>query len=412
VAEFLTLLPPGEALARLLGHLPPPGEGREEWLDTQDALERVSAQRVLAEEMLPGFARATVDGFAARARDTFGAAESLPAYLALVGEVPMGSAPDFSLAPGQAALIHTGGMLPAGADTVVMLEHTQVSRPGEMEVLRAAAPGENVLLAGEDLRPGEEVLTAGERISPARIGGLMALGITRVAVVRRPFVGLISSGDEVVPPTHPAAPGQVRDVNSYTLAALVQRCGGEARRYGIAPDSRAALEALARRALVECDVVVITAGSSASARDMTAEVIAVLGEPGVLVHGVNVRPGKPTILAVCAGKAVVGLPGNPVSALVIADLFVRPLIERLLGLGERFEFRQVRARLSASLPSQAGRADFVPVALHPDPEGWTAEPIFYKSNLIFTLARADGLAHIPADANGIAAGEWVEVTRI
>jgi molybdopterin molybdotransferase len=247
----------------------------------------------------------------------------------------------------------------------------------------------------------------------------MALGMTQVAVVKRPRVGLISSGDEVVAPTQTPRPGQVRDVNSYTLSALVTKSGGEPLLYGIVPDDLETMKQVTRRALAECDLVIITAGSSASARDMTADVIRSLGKPGVLVHGVNIRPGKPTILAVCEGKAVIGLPGNPVSALVIAGLFVVPVIEKLLGLPMDRPRPCLLAKLTINVPSQAGREDWVAVRLlRPSPpaplpsagEGeWLAEPIFSKSNLIFSLVAADGLVRIPPDANGVSAGEMVEV---
>ncbi len=410
--EFLTLLPPAEALNLLLQNLPP-AQVKAERVPVGQSLGRVSAQAISAPEDLPGFSRSTVDGFAVRARDTFGASESLPAYLALAGEVPMGRAPAFELHPGQAALIHTGGMLPSGADAVVMLEHTQAARAGEVEVLRAAAPGENVLHQGEDVRRGQEVLPAGALLRPAEIGGLMALGIGEVSVAARPRVGVLSSGDEIVPSHQTPAPGQVRDVNTHTLSALVTAHGGIPCPYGILPDDRAALHGALGRALVECDLVVITAGSSASARDLTAGVIGQMGSPGVLVHGVNVKPGKPTILAVCDGKPVIGLPGNPVSALVIAGLFVIPVIERLLGLPGGRPRPALSARLALNLPSQAGREDYVPVKLSRDSTGaWLAEPIFYKSNLIFTLAQADGLLRIPADANGLEVGALVEVVLL
>ncbi len=405
--EFLELLPPPEALSRLLAHVPASAE--TEMVDTAQALGRVTASVVIAPHPLPAFPRATVDGYAVRASDTFGASDSLPAYLEVVGEVPMGAAVDFILAPGQCALIHTGGMLPGGADAVVMVEHTQSARPGEVEVLRAVAVGENVLKVGEDVAAGEVVIHPGVRLRPAEIGGLMALGLTRVLVTRQPRLGIISSGDEVVAPEVAPAPGQVRDVNAYTLSALVQETGGVPLRYGIVPDREDALRAVAGKALAECQAVVITAGSSASTRDLTAKVINDLGKPGVLVHGVNVRPGKPTILAVCDGKAVIGLPGNPVSALVIATLFVKPLIERLLGLQAERPRPSRLARLRLNLPSQAGREDWIAVRLLSTPDGYQAEPIFSKSNLIFSLARADGLVRIPADATGLAAGEMVEV---
>ncbi len=408
MAEFLELLPPAEALARMLPQLSPPVICGESVSSTM-ALGRVTARAVLSPEALPAFARSTVDGFAVRAQDTYGASDSLPAYLELAGEVAMGAAPGFNLRPGQAGLIHTGGMLPEGADAVVMLEYTQSARSGQLELLRAAAPGENVLHAGEDVRAGEVVLPAGVRMRPAEIGGLMALGILAVDVVRKPIAGILSSGDEVIAPELTPAPGQVRDVNSYSLSALVEKYGGVARRYGILADQPAALEGALRQALDECDLVIITAGSSASTRDLTAQVIDQLGPPGVLVHGVNVKPGKPTILGVCRGKAVVGLPGNPVSALVIATLMVTPLLERLFGLPADPVRPAVSARLAINLPSQAGREDYVPVRLVRRGGELEAQPIFYKSNLIFTLARADGLARIPADANGIGAGEALEV---
>lgn len=411
--EFLELLPPEQALTALLENLPVQVDSEE--VAAQDALGRVTASPVVAQHPLPSFPRSTVDGYAVKAADTHGASESLPAYLKLAGEVPMGADPELSLAPAECALIHTGGMLPAGADAVVMVEHTQSARADEVEMLRAVAVGDNVLKVGEDVAAGQEVIPAGTRLRPAEIGGLMALGVTRVQVARQPRVGILSTGDEVVPPDEEVAPGEVRDINSYTLSALVEQAGGQPVRYGIIPDRFADLRAASARALEECDLVVITAGSSASVRDLTSRVINELGEPGVLVHGVDVRPGKPTILAVCRetssgrSRPVVGLPGNPVSALVIAGLFVVPVIEALMGLKVTRPRPAVQARLTLNLASQTGREDWVPVQLTPESGGYRAEPIFGKSNLIFTLARADGLLRIPPDATGLGAGEQVEV---
>lgn len=405
--EFLDLKSPQEALRLFLEQVTwRPGS---EQAPTWQAFGRVTAAAVIAPQALPAFDRSAVDGFAVRVADTHGASESLPAYLEVVGEIPMGAAAGLELRPSQCALIHTGGMLPSGADGVVMLEHTQVARPGQVEVLHAVGKGENVIFTGEDVQAGEQVIPTGVRLKAAHIGGLAALGITHLEVTAMPRLGILSSGDEVVPPESQTLPGQVRDVNAYSLAALVQECGGAPGYYGIAPDDSEALFELAHRALSECDALVITAGSSASSRDLTAEVINRLGQPGVLVHGVNVRPGKPTILASCAGKAVIGLPGNPVSALVIAGLFVIPVVERMLGL-ERQAFKgSALARLTLNLSSQAGREDWIPVLLVDAPEGARAEPVFGKSNLIFTLARADGLVRIPPDATGLEAGATVEV---
>jgi molybdopterin molybdotransferase len=408
--EFLELLPPQEALNMFWEAFSPLPSGEE--CDAAQALGRVTVSPVIAPYPLPSFPRSTVDGYAVRATDTYGASDTLPAYLQVIGEVPMGGASDFSLTPGTCALIHTGGMLPEGADAVVMVEYTQNVRPEETEILRAAAIGENVLKVGEDVAEGQEVIPAGVRLRPAEIGGLMALGITNLLVARKPQVGIISSGDEVQPPEAEIGPGQVRDVNSYSLSALVQGAGGVPRRYGIVPDRIEALRSTAAEAVKDNDLVVITAGSSASARDLTAQVINELGSPGVLVHGVNVKPGKPTILAVCDHKPMIGLPGNPVSALVIASLFVVPVIERLQGLRHQRPKPSLTARLNLNLASQAGREDWIAVRLDRGPDGYIAEPVFGKSNLIFTLARADGLVRIPPDANGLNAGETVEVTLL
>lgn len=425
--EFLTLLPPDEARQLLLSHLSALRIDSET-IDVLSALGRVLAEDITAPHPLPEFQRSTVDGYAVRAADTHGASDSLPSYLNLIGEVPMGDAPAFEIRTGQCAVIHTGGMLPNGADAVVMLEYTQqinlrrerqlpfpTEVPQEIEIFRAVAEGENVIRVGEDVAQGQVVQARGSLIRPAEIGGLMALGITQVNVVRKIRVGLISTGDEVIDPALSPRPGQVRDINSYTLGALVEKNGGEVIRYGIVADQFDALGTAAGRALSECDLVIITAGSSASTRDMTADVIRLLGEPGVLVHGINTRPGKPTILGVCSGKAVIGLPGNPVSALVNGYLFVVPIIERLLGVAPKPK-PTVLAKLSVNLPSQAGREDWWPVKLTVNRqskiESFEAEPIFGKSNLIFTLAAADGLLRIEPDATGLSAGELVEVVLI
>lgn len=417
--EFLTLLPPEEARALLLSHLPAPISDAEQ-VDTASALGRVLAEDIIAPQPLPDFQRSTVDGYAVRSRDTHGASDSLPAYLNLIGEVQMGDAPSFAVGAGECALIHTGGMLPDGTDAVVMLEYTQSVQQKEIEIFRAVANGENVISVGEDVAQGQTVQRKGSLIGPAEIGGLMALGIVNVRVVGKIRVGLISTGDEVVEPSQSPRPGQVRDVNSYTLGALVEKSGGVAKLYGIVPDAFDRVRTAAARALSECDMLIITAGSSASTRDLTADVIRSLGEPGVLVHGINTRPGKPTILGVCDGKAVIGLPGNPVSALVNGYLFVVPVIEKLLGMLPRPR-PSVLAQLSVNLPSQAGREDWWPVRLTTETRRQgemmipglrielQAEPIFGKSNLIFTLASADGLICIHPDATGLSAGEIVEV---
>lgn len=405
--EFLNLLPPDEARARWLSAVS--HRTKPEWASLAQALNRVIAEPIHAPHPMPLFARAEVDGYAVRAGDTYGASDGLPTYLQVIGEVVMGKAPLFQILPGQAAIIHTGGMLPMGANAVVMVEHTQKVGEGEVEILRPVAAGEGVIVVGEDVEQGQRVLEAGVRLRPAELGALAALGIVEVSVYRQPYVGILSTGDEVIPAEQKPQPGQVRDVNSHTLAAIVRQTGGEPVFYGIVPDDFDALLERAAKALDACDMLVITAGSSASARDMTAEVIKRLGAPGVLVHGVNTKPGRPTILGVADGKPVAGLPGNPVSALINAWLFVLPAMAHLQGQTHLRPAPSVTAELSTNLPSEAGREDWWPVRLSRAGGKWVAEPIFYKSNLIFKLAEADGLLKVPANDTGLEAGRVAEV---
>ncbi len=381
----------------------------EEEIESRTALGRVTAVDVCSAEFLPAFTRSTVDGFAVLASSTHGASDALPVYLTLAGEVPMGMESTIKIDGEQTAIIHTGGMLPEGADAVVMMEQTQTTTDNLIEILKPVSAGENIVLKGEDVKPGDVVIPAGTPIRPAEIGGLLALGITKVKVARKPIVAILSSGDEVIPPEDTPAIGQVRDINSDALASLVLESGGLPQVYPIMPDNQAKITAVINQAFRSSDVVVVTAGSSASTRDMTAEVLDTLGKPGVLVHGINIKPGKPTILAVADGKPLIGLPGNPVSALVIAQLILKPLIHKMVGLTHHRVQPVINAILTVNLPSLAGRDDYYPVRLFRRPDHCMADPIFYKSNLIFSLVRADGLVHIPPEKTGVPAGETVEV---
>jgi len=408
--EFLKLLPPDEALSIWLGALPEPQEFAVETCGTSGALNRVLAENIIASESLPPFSRSTVDGYAVRSADTYGATPALPAYLDLIGEVRMGEHSSLELNPGQAVLIHTGGMIPSSADTVVMLEDTQQARAEQIEVLKAAATGENIIIAGEDVQAGQTVLEAGRILRPQEIGGLMALGHIQITVRSKPRVAILSTGDELVPPDSPVAAGQVRDINSYSLGALVEHLGGQVSRRVLLHDDRQELQQALQLAHREDDLVLITAGSSVSERDFTAQAIDTLGEPGVLVHGIQIKPGKPTILAAVAGKPVLGLPGNPVSAFVIAGLFLPPVLRRILGVRGDSPSAVITARLTVNISSAAGRVDFVPVRLSNQGDEWLAEPVYGRSNLIFTLVRADGLIRIPPSATGLEQGTQVTVS--
>ena len=404
---FFQIVTPDDALARLFDCLT--ARLHTERIGLDAALGRTTAAPLIAPEDSPAFARSAMDGFAVRAADTYGASESLPAFLTVDGEAPMGAAAERPVKPGTAQLIHTGGMLPPQADAVVMVEYTQPVDETSVEILRPVAPGQHVIQAGEDLATGDVVLPAGHQLRAQDLGALAALGLTDLDAAVRPLVGVLSSGDEIVPVDAKPAPGQVRDVNATTLQALARQAGAEVREFGVAPDDRAELERRARAALHSCDLVVISAGSSVSTRDMTAEVIGRLGLPGVLAHGIAVKPGKPTIVAVADGKPVFGLPGNPVSAMVVFGLVVVPTIWRLLGLEPMEDPPRRRARLTRSLASQTGRIDFVPAALQQRDGEWWATPVLGPSNLIATLVRASGLIRIPLDAGGLAEGAWVDV---
>ncbi len=404
--ELFTVRTPPEAWTLLLDHFSPTVQ--TERIPTVTALGRVLAEQLVSAQDLPNFRRSTVDGYAVIAADTYGATPGLPAFLTVAGEVPMGTVSTLALGVGEVALVHTGGMIPDDANAVVMIENTQRVDDNSIELFKSASDGENVIQIGEDIRHGDAVLAPGRQLRPQDIGGMLALGITEVAVAVPPRVAILSTGDEVVPPEQPIQPGQVRDINSYTLASLTSRAGGEPVLYGIIPDDRDALAAAAAQAQAECDLSVLSAGSSVSYRDMSVDIIDALGEPGVLVHGVSVRPGKPTIIAVADGKPVFGLPGNPVSAMVIFDLFVTPTIRALLG-AQTPPQQQVQARLARNISSTTGREDYVQVRIETrDGEPW-AVPVFGKSNLIYTLVHAEGAVKVPLDSNGIREGAWVTV---
>ncbi len=410
--EFFNVLPPDEARALLFAHLT--AVLPAETITTEDALGRVTATAVHAPQVLPAFRRSTMDGYAVRAKDSYGASEGLPAFLEVIGEVPMGQAAQVELPTGQAAIVHTGGMIPDTADAVVQIEHTQtmageMSPPFEIEVFRAVAVGQNVLQVGEDVALDAVVLPAGHLLRPQDLGGLLALGITEVGVSRQPRVGILATGDEVIPPQEMTGPGQIRDINSYTIAGLTQQAGGIPVLGGIVSDDLAALQTAAADMLAGCDMLVMSAGSSVSIRDVTVEVVDGLGKPGVLLHGVATRPGKPTIVGVVAGKPVIGLPGNPVSAMVQFDMFGVPAIYRLQGVQTMPRRGLVWARLSQNIASESGREDYIPARLEEGEEGLTAVPVFGKSNLIYTLVNAAGLIKVPLNKGGLLAGEWVEV---
>jgi molybdopterin molybdotransferase len=364
---------------------------------------RVAARDLVAPEEVPSFRRASMDGYAVRAGDTFGATPGLPQYLEIRGSVPMGGAPAGVVGGGEAWRIATGGMLPGGADAVVMVEYTNEMPDGALEVRRPVAPGENVLQPGEDVKAHEPLFPAGRPLRPQDIGLLAALGTSRVPVYLRPRVAVLSSGDEIVPITENPAPGRVRDANAFMVAAQVRETGGLPLSRDIVPDDREVLYGVLAEALKEADLVIISGGSSVGARDLTLAAIEDLPGAEILVHGVAIRPGKPTILADVGGKPLLGLPGHPASAAIVMHVLGRPLLQRLAGLAENPSpwGGAVPARLSRNLAGASGREDFVRVRLRPESDTLWADPVLGPSGLLSPLVKSDGLVVIPLGVEGL-----------
>jgi molybdopterin molybdotransferase len=398
--EFFTTRTVAEALAGFR----PPHRTPVERVPLSAALHRVPAREIPSPSALPGFPRSTVDGYAVRAVDTYGAAEGLPSYLDLLGAVRMGAAPGVAVRPGGCVAVPTGGVLPDGADAVVMVEYTAETVPGTIEVTRPVAPGGGLVRADEDVAEGAPLVPAGRPLRAPDLGLLAAAGVTSVAVHARPRVVVISTGDEVVPPdTGELAVGQVRDATASALAGLVADAGGEPVLAGIVGDEPGALADRLTEVLPTADLVVVSAGSSVGARDETAGAVAAVGS--VWCHGLAVKPGKPTLLADCGGTPLIGLPGNPLSALVVFGQVGVPLLWRLSGCDRPPPVPRTRARLGRDLASAAGRLDVVQVRLR---DG-VAEPVFGPSALLSVLTRADGYLLVPEPATGLDAGTEVEV---
>lgn len=405
------LVPVGKALELLLACAPfRQPSGKIVLLD--QAYGMVASKNIFSPEDLPSFSRATVDGYAVKSPDTFGATDSLPAYLAIRGEISMGEKPSLSLKQGEAGVIPTGGMLPDGADAVVMFEHTQQIDETTVEIQKPVSPGENVIQAGEDVQQGSLIFRIGHRFRPQDIGALAGLGIPEVEVFEKPRVSILSTGDEIVPASGPVKPGQVRDINSYTLSGLVLNAGGAPLKKGIFPDDYAILRNTLEQSLIDSETILITGGSSVGTKDMTAKVINDLGSPGVLFHGVSLKPGKPMIGGVVNGTPIFGLPGHPVAVHICFELFIRPVLEEIAGLQDKrssFLAKTVKARIAKNISSSPGREEHVGVILEErEGEVW-AVPIFGKSGLITNLTLADGTAVVPLRKFGLHEGDVVEV---
>jgi len=405
---FFKVLAPQEALRLLLAVEPV-------------EMERIPSvrgrARVLAEDLhsavdLPHFNRAAMDGYAVKAKDTFGASQSLPAYLKLAGVVEMGKEASQPLASGEALRISTGGMMPPQSDAVVMVEYTDETKAGLVEIHRGVSPWQNVIQVGDDIKEGELVFRRGRRLRAHDLGALTGVGISTISVFKQPRVALISTGDEIVDADTAPLPGQVRNINQHSLAGLIEECGGELKDWGVIRDDRAELTGAIGAALEWGDLVLLSGGSSMGAKDIALETILSFPDSEFIFHGISIAPGKPTIFAKACGKPILGLPGYPVSALVIFDLFAAPMIRRLGGesaetLG-RF-MKTVKAKLKTNVASQIGREDYVRVTLDGEANQLFATPLPSKSGAIFTLVKADGMVRIEMNQDGLEQGEEVEV---
>jgi len=402
--EFRDLVEPGEA-ARLIRERDL--GGGTEHVPLREARGRVLATRIDAEIDVPGFDRASVDGYAVRARDTFGAEEADPAVLSLAGTVHAGERPDVAVEPATAVEISTGAVLPAGADAVVMVERTSLD--GEEVLVRSrVAPGDGSMVAGADVAAGERALGPGTRLTPRELALLSALGHETVAVRARPRVGIVSTGDELVRPGEPldSDRGQIYDVNSYTVATSVEESGGEAALYPHAGDDLEELERVLKRAADECDLVLSSGSTSAGAVDVIYRIIDEQGE--LLCHGVAVKPGKPMLIGELGGAAYVGLPGYPVSALMIFRRFVAPAIREAAGLGA-LEAARLAGRMAVDERYREGRLRLMPVGLVEGPEGTLVYPVDKGSGATTSLVDADGIVEVPPDTEQLDAGQAVEV---
>ncbi|ADH86084.1 molybdopterin molybdotransferase MoeA [Desulfurivibrio alkaliphilus] len=408
-----------EVLKRLMAAHPGPAV---EEIEADEALGRISAQPLYAPEELPVHPRSVMDGYAVRAADTYGASANLPAYLTISGEVKMGEMPTAGPAPTECYRIATGGLLPPGCDAVVMLEHTVPAGDNLLEVVKPVAPGGNIIARGDDVQTGEELLPAGHRFRPCDLGLLAGLGLGRLQVFARPRVGIISTGDEIVPPEQTPPPGKIRDMNMAGLLAMVQSQGAVGINYGIVGDREDDFVAQMQQALAECDLIMFSGGTSVGVGDLGERVLGKLTSPGILIHGVAVKPGKPVIIAAHGPKPVFGLPGHPVSAAASFALLVRPLLAGLGGRRHsitptetaadpiRIPSPVATATLQRNLNSAAGRTDLVPVKLQTSPTGdLVATPVLGKSSALSTLVRAHGWIIIDAHRQGLDSGSQVAV---
>lgn len=378
-----------------------------EEIPLEKSLHRIIAEDIVATESVPSFPKSTVDGYAVKAKETFGSSETMPGFLNVVGSVAMGEEATTPLRNGEAISIPTGGMLPPNSDSVIMIEHCE-NLDGLLNTYKQVAPGENVIQVGEDVNAGTILIKAGTKLRPQELGALAAIGKSTITVFKELTIGYLSCGDEIVPyETKDLKIGQVRDVNALTITSLVKEWGAKAIYGGIVTDDFSEYKKKAKELFDQVDCLVLSGGSSVGAKDYTTQVIESLGDPGVFIHGVSIKPGKPTILAMAGKKPVIGLPGHPASAMIIFSLFAEKIIKKLSGETSTNRLERVHVRLLKNIHSSMGRADYIRVKLIEKDGEWWAEPIIGKSGLISTLVQSDAIVEIKSEYEGATQGEIV-----
>ncbi|MDD6807210.1 MAG: molybdopterin-binding protein [Oscillospiraceae bacterium] len=370
---------------------------------------RILANDIVSTENVPSFNRSTVDGFAVKAQNTFGCSEAIPAILNFKGEVLMGEAPSFEIGKDECAYVPTGGEIPAGADAMVMIEYSEDYGDGTRGMLKPSAPGQHVTFIGDDVKVGQTVLHSGTKLSAHHIGALAALGYESVPVYKKPVVSVISTGDELVDVNESPKGAEVRDINSFTICSALLELGCEYRKIGIIKDDLPLLESVMTKAFEDSDMVIVSGGSSVGVKDSTFKVLDKIGE--VLFHGIAIKPGKPTILGNVNGKPGFGLPGHPLAAFYVFNLFVKPLIKSIAGesVSDRDFYNKKTANLTHSIPCNHGREECMGIKLKNENGRTMAEPVYAKSGLISVLSDSDGYIRIARDCEGLSQGEEVEI---
>jgi len=407
LSEFFDVITPKEAIKKLLSEKNFPAMVSEK-INTVNSNRRILSQDIKSSINLPHFNRSSMDGYAIYASDSNGVSLSTPNYLEIIEEIKMGDVPKHKILTGKTSRIFTGGMIPEGSNAVIMEEDTEELGNNMIEIKKPVSIGENIIFSGEETKKGNIIIKKGTKIRSQEIGSLLESGFTEIFVSKKPIIGVLSSGDELIPPEKTLELGKIRDINTYTISNLINSSGGIAEIFPILPDDLNSQLNQAKKALQFCDMLIFSAGSSISYRDTTAEVINSLDKPGVIVHGISVKPGKPTILGLSGKKPIIGLPGNPVSSIMIFINVVKPILDKLNNHISVIT-KQIDCTLTEDVSSQTGREDYVQVSIRSTAQKTLATPVFGKSNLINTLVNSDGFITIPPETGGLYKNSLVKV---